>query len=103
MADATARINGIVNVTSEYPDPDHTVLGAAVLLDRKVGQGAVRGGFQRRPVFVVYTNAHAAEQAVRGRQRDTYLRKGARVIYLPPHFPAAVRATYERGLAAGLQ
>jgi hypothetical protein len=73
LAHVTARGDGIVNVTNNYPDADGKVVGASVLVDRAIGQGETRAGFRRRPVLVVYVDAHAAKRAVRSRPHKSYL------------------------------
>ena len=103
MADATPRIDGIVDVTDAYPDPSDDVVGAAVLLDRSIGRAAARTDFHERPVFVAYTDRPAARRAIRGHTPGSYLRTYANVIYLPANFPRAALAVYQRGMGAGLQ
>jgi len=103
MADATPRIDGIVDVTDAYPDPSDDIVGAAVLLDRNVGKAAARTDFHKRPVFVAYTDRPAAKRAIRGHTPGSYLRTYAHVVYLPADFPRAALAVYERGMGAALQ
>ena len=103
MADETTRVRDVVNVTSDYPDPDNQVVGAAVLIDDRIGKGAPTTDFQRRPVFVVYVNKSAAEHAVSGRPASTYLLNGIRVIYLPDGVPDRARRAYDEGLGVALQ
>ena len=103
MADETTRVSDVVNVTSDYPDPDNQVVGAAVLIDDLIGEGAPTTDFRRRPVFVVYVSKSAAEHAVSGRPANTYLRNGIRVIYLPDGVPDRARRAYDEGLGAALQ
>jgi hypothetical protein len=102
MADETAGVRDVVNVTSAYPDPDDVVVGAAVLVDDRIGSGARPTDFERRPVFVVYTDKRAAAQAVSGLPVDRYLLNGTRVIYLPEGFPDRARSAYEEGLGIAL-
>ena len=103
MADETTRVSDVVNVTSDYPDPDNQVVGAAVLIDDRIGEGAPTTDFRRRPVFVVYVSKSAAEHAVSGRPASTYLLNGIRVIYLPDDVPDRARRAYDEGLGVALQ
>ncbi len=103
MADAMTRVRDVVNVTGDYPDPGNRVVGAAVLIDDHIGEGASTADFQRRPVFVVYASKSAAEHAVSGRPPNTYLRSGVRVIYLPDGVPERARRAYDQGLGVALQ
>jgi hypothetical protein len=103
MADETTRVRDVVNVTSDYPDPDNQVVGAAVLIDDRIGEGAPTTDFQRRPVFVVYVSKSAAQHAVSRRPASTYLLNGARVIYLPDGVPDRARRAYDEGLGVAVQ
>lgn len=103
MADATTRVSDVVNVTNAYPDPNNQVVGAAVLVDDRIGEGTPLTDAQHRPVFVAYVSKDAARQAVDGRRVDTFLRNGTRVIFLPEGFPDRARGAYEEGLGAALQ
>lgn len=103
MADQTTRVWDVVNVTSDYPDPDSQILGAAVLIDDRIGEGAATTDFQRRPVFVVYVSKSAAEHAVSGRPASTYLRNGTRVIFLPDGVAGRARAAYDKALGVAFQ
>ena len=103
MADATPRIDGIVDVTDAYPDPSGDIVGAAVLLDRSIGKASARTDFHKRPVFVAYTDRTAAQRAIRSHTPGTYLRAYTHVVYLPADFPRAALAVYECGMGAALQ
>lgn len=80
MADVTPRVDGIVEVTKRFPDPNGDVVGAAVLIDHTVGTALPREDFRRRPVFVEYVDKHAAARAVDARRPSRYLRNGSRVV-----------------------
>lgn len=103
MADATPRIDGIVEVTNRFPDPDEEVVGAAVLIDHVVGTRLPRKDFRGRPLFVEYVDKRAAARAVAARRPGSYLRNGLKVIYLPAGFPLRAVEAYQRGLGAALQ
>lgn len=103
MADQTARVSDVVNVTSEYPDPANAVEGAAVLIDDGIGESTATTDFKQRPVFIVYVSGGAAEHAVAGRPARTYLRNGTSVIYLPAGVPKSAREVYEAALGIALQ
>ena len=103
MADATPRVDGIVEVTKSFPDPQGDVVGAAVLIDHAVGTRLPREDFRGRPVFVEYVDKRAAARAVDDRRPRSYLRNGVKVIHLPAGFPRRAVDAYERGLGAALQ
>ncbi len=103
MADATTRVSDVVNVTDTYPDPHHQILGAAVLIDDRIGQGVALTDRQHRPVFIAYVSKRAARQAAAGRRVGTFLRNGVRVILLPEGFPEKAKDAYDEGLGAALQ
>ena len=72
MADSTLRVRGVVNVTRAYPDPGNEVVGAAVLIDDRIGIDLPRTAFRQRPVFVVYVSKSAAMKAADTRPAGTH-------------------------------
>jgi len=91
----------LVNVTATFPDPEHTVAGAFVLLDRR----RVRyppNDYAHRPVLVQYTSRQSATSATRQHDSNAYARRGPTVLWIPPNLPRQVAAEYRFAGSVGV-